>query len=72
MLCPYCGEEMKRGYIQCRDEIRWCEKKRLFASLSLTAGEIVSLTDNYDFIRGAFTTAYCCKQCKKIIVDYSK
>ena len=33
MLCPYCGEEMMRGYIQCRDEIWWSEKNE-FSPLS--------------------------------------
>ncbi len=72
MLCPCCGREMKCGYIQCRSEIWWSEKKRVFASSTLTSGEIISLTDSYDLLRGAFASAYCCNRCKKIIVDYAR
>ena len=34
MKCPYCNEEMVKGYIQCRDGVDWTEKKQVIAALS--------------------------------------
>lgn len=28
MKCPYCNEEMVKGYIQCRDGVDWTEKNK--------------------------------------------
>lgn len=34
MKCPYCNEDMAKGYIQCRDGVNWTEKKQFIAALS--------------------------------------
>lgn len=34
MKCPYCNEDMAKGYIQCRDGVNWIEKKQFIAALS--------------------------------------
>ena len=31
MRCPYCGEEMQLGCIQCRDGVYWSEKEEFIA-----------------------------------------
>ncbi|WP_242969897.1 PF20097 family protein [Butyricicoccus porcorum] len=35
MKCPYCGEEMQLGCIQCRDGVYWSEKERVIAASTL-------------------------------------
>ena len=38
MKCPYCGEEMQLGCIQCRDGVYWSEKERVIAALNIGGG----------------------------------
>lgn len=45
MKCPYCNEEMKTGYIQCRDGVYWSEKKRMVSALPPMNGEDVDLRE---------------------------
>ena len=39
MKCPYCGEEMQLGCIQCRDGVYWSEKERVIAALNIGGGK---------------------------------
>ncbi|WP_455581976.1 PF20097 family protein [Dysosmobacter sp.] len=70
MKCPYCDNEMKLGYIQCRDGVQWTLKKQLVAALSVFGKECTSLAngaaDNSNVVY-----AYKCDSCKKVIIDYS-
>lgn len=69
MKCPYCDKEMEEGYItsdaRCiawrkeRYESAWVSKKSDGIQLSRTFAGAVALDH-----------AYCCKKCKKIIIDY--
>ena len=34
MKCPYCSNEMEKGYLQSRDGMGWNEKERLIPALS--------------------------------------
>ena len=70
MRCPYCGEEMKLGYIQCRDGVAWSKKKRLVAAISSLGADLV-LADEEGMFSGAAVPAYNCESCKKILIDYS-
>ncbi len=72
MKCPYCGKDMDLGYIQCRDGVYWCQKKRAVAALPLFGGESISLSPSSNHIfGGAYAEAYHCKKCKKILIEYS-
>ena len=73
VICPYCQKEMEPGFIQSRDSLVWSNTKRLVAALPLTHGELINLADNpgYGF-SGNTATAYCCKKCKKVIIDISE
>lgn len=66
MKCPYCNEEMKKGYIQSARPIFWAEEKhKMFfkpegdAEFSLSKG----------ILNGSAGEAYCCQKCKKIIIE---
>lgn len=65
MICPYCGEEMKKGYVQCRDGMYWNEKKRPIPALMLGGGRTIQLS--YD---PSTVEAYCCENCRKVIIEY--
>ncbi len=70
MNCPYCSNEMKQGYIQCRDNLIWAEKKRAVAAIALTSGETVNLAENSGGpFSGFSTTAFYCGNCQKVIID---
>ena len=70
MKCPYCNEEMVKGYIQCRDGVNCTEKKQLVAALSVFGKDRVSLANGASENNSA-VYAYKCAKCKKIIIDFS-
>ena len=71
--CPYCNEEMERGYIQCRDSVLWCTKKRLVAALPPVGGTSIDLAlEEGGIFSGFAAEAYNCIKCKKIIIDYGE
>ena len=53
---------MEKGYLQSRDGMGWNEKERLIPALSevLAAQQL-----------GRTVVAYRCRNCKKIVIDYS-
>ena len=67
-ICPYCNQEMDSGTIIGNGRIIMFAKKEHFA---FTAGEDeVMLSKTYT--ETPHFPAIRCKNCKKIIVDYSK
>lgn len=67
MKCPFCGGEMEQGFLQGEHKVAWVKKKHLISILP-KEGEVV--LENNAFKDFALT-AFICKSCKKIIVDYS-
>lgn len=70
MNCPYCGKEMKLGYIQCRDGVWWSEKTRILAALPAMDVSAINLSSGNGFFSGEAVEAYLCSECKKIVIDY--
>lgn len=70
MNCPYCNKEMEKGFIQSPHEINWSPKKYFCNSSDIHSDMIVLGESN--FIKGSSTIAYCCRFCKKIIIDYDE
>ena len=71
MMCPYCGNKMELGYIQCRDGVTWTPKKQLVAALSVLGKGSVSLA-NGAAESSKMVYAYKCGDCKKVVIDYGK
>ncbi len=69
--CPYCGNEMESGYIQCRDGITWTKKKCLVASLSTLSRSAVHMGVHRGPFAGDIVSAQHCANCKKVIIDYT-
>jgi hypothetical protein len=61
---------MKQGYIQCRDGVYWSENRRPVTVLPISSGKIISLNDEIRAFTGMAAVAFCCMDCKKIIIDF--
>ena len=72
MKCPYCGEEMQLGCIQCRDGVYWSEKERVIAALNIGGGKSIKLNEKSigGPFGGASAEAWLCEKCKKIVIGY--
>ncbi len=70
--CPYCGKEMELGYIQSRDGVYWCVKKRPVAAIPPILQEYIELATSGESFSGGAVEAYNCPDCKKIVVDYAE
>lgn len=65
MLCPYCNNEMKKGFLHSKSTPIWSEREKkltIFAS-----SNEVSLGG---FLDGDTLTAYLCESCRTVIVKY--
>ncbi len=71
MICPYCGKEMEKGLIQSPQEIAWLQgdKKHMFGRAVLHEGSVI--LSQLSVMKGSAVTAYLCRDCKKVIIDYS-
>lgn len=65
MKCPYCGQEMESGYIQCRDGVVWTPKKSVIPALSFLQKRAMPFSSRA-------IIAYRCIKCKKIICNYEE
>ena len=68
MNCPTCGKMMEKGLVQVGSRAVWVRKKHL-VSLLPREGE-VELARN--LMGYAAIPAYICKDCKKVLMDYSE
>ncbi|MDO4531940.1 MAG: PF20097 family protein [Bacillota bacterium] len=70
MKCPYCQNDMEKGFIQCRDGVTWTPKKQWAAALSSLGKGSVSLENGTGNNRTVF--AYRCAACRKVIIEYTE
>ena len=72
MKCPYCGKEMEKGLLQSPQEIAWLngERKHFFGKAEFHDGSVV--LSEFSFLKGSVVTAYLCRDCKKVLIDYSE
>lgn len=67
--CPYCNQEMKKGYIQCSNRIAWTPNlSKISVEPSLNKESIILSKQNRLSIN--HIDAYICEKCKKVIIDY--
>ena len=71
MKWPYCENEMELRFIQSPHEISWKkgEKKPLMGRAQFHEGSVI--LSELSFLKGSAVTAYLCRVCKKVIIDYS-
>ena len=72
MQCPYCGKEMEEGLIQSPQEIAWLRgtKRPLLGRAKFHDGSVV--LSELSVMKSSAVTAYLCRECKKVLIDYSK
>lgn len=79
MNCPYCGTEMEKGTLHSRGGNYFLpdgkkESKIVFYTKHYIekAGAIALPPDPYGglFDPVEWPTAYCCRECKKIVIEY--
>lgn len=70
MKCPYCGKEMEKGFMQSPQEIAWLEgeKRHFLSKADFYEGSVV--LSKLSFLKGSAVTAYLCRDCKKVLIDY--
>ena len=68
MKCPYCGEEMIRGYLMSSRDIT-------FVVDNPTKVFRIKKSDDLEFSKGSegipHCEAYRCSSCKKNLIDYA-
>lgn len=69
MNCPYCNEEMEKGYVECTSAIalQWSMKLHKTSIGMKMASDSVDIADE-----GWAATAYICKKCEKIVIPYGE
>ncbi len=71
MKCPYCNEEMQKGFVQCRDGLNWTPKKQRVAALSSFGAGAIPIGKDSGLTTNTVAEAYHCRICKKVVIDYS-
>ncbi|OZV13758.1 hypothetical protein CIW83_02125 [Tissierella sp. P1] len=67
MKCPYCGEEMKRGFIYGdRYSLKWIPEEKDKGLIFQWFARGIKLSDAS---MNNSVESFCCKNCKKIIID---
>lgn len=67
MKCPSCNDEMEAGYLQTGTRVAWTKK---IHKVSLLPKEGELLLQN-NLFNGVNFQAHICKECKKVVLDYS-
>lgn len=71
MKCPYCQQDMDIGFITSDARaIAWRKEKYESAIVKNENG--VQLSRNVLGGASTINNSYCCRSCKKIIIDYSE
>lgn len=73
MKCPYCGKEMKEGYIQASSLLAWTPKNETPVGVTRWAKSpnSVTLAKWYGITDASIDACYC-ESCNKVIIDVKK
>lgn len=70
--CPFCNNDMTKGYIQSRDPLYWSEKIRKIAAIPPINNSILLAIPDETVFKGTSIEAYNCSKCKKIVISYDE
>ena len=70
MQCPYCGGETEKGLIQSPHEIAWLPggRRQILGRAKFHDGVVLS---KLSMLNGCAVTAWLCRECEKVIIDYA-
>lgn len=66
MNCPYCNREMDKGFITSDARFMAWRKERYESAFVRKGADGIQLS----WEASAISRAYCCKACRKIVIDY--
>ena len=66
MKCPICNNEMETGYVESARTVRFTKGKNSLFIIP-EKDDVVITKNNWT---GPSTEAFCCRECKHIIVKY--
>lgn len=66
MICPYCGKEMQKGYLQSARPFFWGTEKH---SGFFVASDETDVKVSRGFWHGCFAESWYCADCKKLITE---
>ena len=69
MNCPYCGNEMTRGWVQSARKVLFTTTKKEGSFLTNNKNDVVLTVNN--FVNPS-CIAYLCGTCKKVVIDYAE
>ena len=70
MICPYCSRELEDGVIQSPQEISWSRKPHFFGASFLHDDSV--LLAPLTLFPSPRVTAWLCRECKKVIIEYDE
>lgn len=67
MKCPFCQREMEKGFLQSGRSVLWTPQKHRLSLKPKNAGELIVAEDP---LGGATVPGFCCKSCRRILLEY--
>ncbi len=62
MRCPSCEKEMEQGRLYGKPPLLWSPRRKKLV--------LLRRQEEVQILNGAFPTAYLCKSCRKVVIDY--
>lgn len=66
MQCPFCKDEMEKGFLQGGTMMVWVKKKH-YISMLPKDGEVLLGRDHFT---GVVLPSWICKKCRRVITEY--
>ena len=74
MKCPYCGKEMEKGELRSRGGLFFLPEgeglPKLYTKREMEKHNAVYLPPYLLDVKAEFPTAYLCRDCSKIVIEY--
>lgn len=74
MKCPYCGAEMRKGKLRSRGGVFFLpdgeKMPLLYTEKEMNKHDCVLLPPYYFSLKEEFPTAYVCRNCSKMIIEF--
>ncbi len=74
MRCPYCNSDMEKGQLKSKGGVFFLpdgeKSPKLYTKSQMMKHRAVYLPPYVNFFSAEFPTAYICRMCSKIVIDY--
>ena len=69
MNCPVCGKEMTAGMLHAGRAVYFDDEEHSYLMLRPKGSAVLLTTENFSDPKN--DVAWCCRDCKKVVVDYA-